>query len=175
MATFPHAGGAGFTRQERFRRCFPWLGLLVALFLSGCAGPELRTRDDAAITAQDLSIERALILANARQMLGTPYRYGGNTSAGVDCSGLVQMVYQAAGINTPRTARAQFDQLPRRDEARPGDLLFFGSRAKATHVGIYLGDNQMIHAPGSGRHVTTSSLDIRYWHKHYLGAAGPAP
>ncbi len=152
-------------------RWLPWL-LLLAL-LTGCAGPELRTQDDRGTAG--LSIERAMILANARQALGTPYRYGGTTPQGLDCSGLVQMAYGAAGIRVPRTADQQFSRLPGRETARPGDLLFFGAGSRATHVGIYLGGRQMIHAPGRGRRVTTSSLDIDYWHARYLGAAGPAP
>lgn len=148
-------------------------GLLVLILLAGCAGPELRTQSGSGQAG--LSIERALILANARQALGTPYRYGGETLAGVDCSGLVQMAYAAAGIGVPRTADQQFSRLPERDVARPGDLLFFGAGSTATHVGIYLGDRRMIHAPGRGREVTTTSLELDYWHENFLGAAGPAP
>lgn len=141
--------------------------------LAGCAGPELRTQSGRGQAG--LSIERALILSNAKQALGTPYRYGGETLRGVDCSGLVQMAYAAAGIGLPRTADQQFSRLPERDVARPGDLLFFGSGSTATHVGIYLGDQRMIHAPGRGRRVSITSLNIDYWHEHFLGAAGPAP
>ena len=116
-----------------------------------------------------------MILANAKQALGTPYRFGGNTREGLDCSGLVEMAYRAAGIHVPRTADDQFRQLPQVDEARPGDLLFFGSGRKATHVGIYQGGRQMIHAPGRGREVVSVPLDIDYWQNRFLGAAGPAP
>lgn len=102
-----------------------WLaGVLLALLLAGCAGPELRTQSGGGQAG--LSIERALILASAKQALGTPYRYGGETLRGLDCSGLVQMAYAAAGIAVPRTADQQFSQLAERDVARPGDLLFFG-------------------------------------------------
>lgn len=148
-------------------------GLLLLMLLAGCAGPELITQSGRGQAG--LSIERALILANAKQALGTPYRYGGETLRGVDCSGLVQMAYAAAGIDVPRTADQQFSRLPQRDVARPGDLLFFGSGSTATHVGIYLGDRRMIHAPGRGRKVTTTSLELDYWHENFLGAAGPAP
>lgn len=151
--------------------------LLCLLVLAGCSSSQrIETHDPGPTTAEGLSIERALIISNAKQALGTPYKWGGNSlETGVDCSGLVQVAYHAAGIDVPRTSNQQYQTLDHREQARPGDLLFFGSGSRATHVGIYLGDRRMIHAPGSGREVTVSSLDIRYWRKHYLGAAGPAP
>ncbi|RTQ99168.1 C40 family peptidase [Halomonas nitroreducens] len=146
--------------------------LLMILALAGCAGRELSTRD----TLQ-LSVDRALILAEARQTLGTPYRYGGTSSRGLDCSGLVQRVYARAGIRVPRTSRRQYERLPRIERARPGDLLFFATagRGQASHVGIYLGDGEMIHAPGRGRRVSITSLSQDYWQERFLGAAAPAP
>lgn len=148
--------------------------VLVTMILAGCAGRELATRDGDG-DGRGLSMERALILASARRALGTPYRYGGATADGLDCSGLVLATYRAAGISVPRSANQQYRQLPRVREARPGDLLFFGSGRRATHVGIYAGDRQMIHAPGRGRRVVSTPLDIDYWQQRFLGAAGPAP
>ena len=148
-------------------------GLLIAWLLVGCAGRELATRDEPGA----LSIDRALILAEARRSLGLPYRLGGTSDRGLDCSGLVQRAYARAGIRVPRTSRAQFEALPRVDEARPGDLLFFATAGgrQASHVGIYLGDGEMIHAPGRGRRVTTTALGLDYWQTRFLGAAAPAP
>lgn len=163
------------TRCDSRRWLAPLLIILTCLWLAGCAGPQMRMADFEDAPADSLSIERAIILASARQALGVPYRYGGASPSGVDCSGLVQMTYQAAGIAVPRTAEQQRQRLPQRERARPGDLMFFGSGSKATHVGIYVGDQQMIHAPGSGRTVTVTSLSIDYWQERYLGAAGPAP
>ncbi|MEC9483797.1 MAG: C40 family peptidase [Halomonas sp.] len=152
-----------------------WLAALtVLMLLAGCAGPRMQLQD-ARGASPPLSIERAMILANARQALGMPYRYGGEGPGGVDCSGLVTMAYGAAGIAVPRTADQQFSRLPRRETARPGDLLFFGSGDKATHVGVYAGQQQMIHAPGEGREVTVTSLALDYWQARFLGVAGPAP
>ncbi|WP_108447326.1 C40 family peptidase [Halomonas denitrificans] len=149
------------------------IALLIAWVLTGCAGRELATRDEAGA----LSIDRALILAEARRSLGIPYRYGGTGERGLDCSGLVQRAYARAGIRVPRTTRAQFEALPRVAEARPGDLLFFATAGgrRPSHVGIYLGDGEMIHAPGRGRHVTTTALALDYWQERFLGAAAPAP
>ncbi len=148
--------------------------LLTLLLLAGCASRgDLSTQDPRA--GEGLSIERALILATAEGALGTPYRFGGNSPEGLDCSGLVELAYRAAGIPVPRTADDQFRNLPEARQARPGDLLFFGDRRKASHVGIYRGNGQMIHAPGRGRQVVSVPLDIDYWQDRFLGAASPAP
>ncbi|WP_346427854.1 C40 family peptidase [Halomonas sp. NO4] len=146
--------------------------LLALVALAGCASRDLATRDSDA-----LSMERALILAEAKRTLGTPYRLGGNSERGLDCSGLVQLAYARAGIDLPRSSRQQFRHLPRTDAARPGDLLFFatGRGSKPSHVGIYLGGGEMIHAPGRGRRVETTSIDLAYWRERFLGAAAPAP
>ncbi|AMD01093.1 C40 family peptidase [Halomonas sp. ANAO-440] len=148
--------------------------LLIALMLlAGCASRDMATQDPRA--GEGLSIERALILATAEGALGTPYRFGGNSPEGLDCSGLVELSYRAAGIPVPRTADDQYRTLPEARQARPGDLLFFGDRRKATHVGIYRGNGQMIHAPGRGRQVVSVPLDVDYWQDRFLGAASPAP
>ena len=147
---------------------------LFILMLAGCASRELPPTE-ASPNHAGLSMERALILFHAQQAIGTPYRLGGNTPDGLDCSGLVEMTYQAAGIRVPRTADEQFRALPRAQAPRPGDLLFFGDRRKATHVGIYRGNGQMIHAPGNGRAVVSVPLEIDYWQARFLGAASPAP
>ena len=93
---------------------------LTLLMLAGCAGRELATRD--ADSGEGLSLERALILASAEQALGTPYRAGGNTSTGLDCSGLVELAYRSAGIAVPRTDDDQYRQLPEVRQDRPGRL-----------------------------------------------------
>lgn len=157
-----------------FIRLSPLLMLFTLLLLAGCASKEITTVPASSDQA-GISMERALILSHAQQAIGTPYRFGGNTPEGLDCSGLVEMTYRAAGIRVPRTANDQFRALPSVDAPRPGDLLFFGDGAKATHVGIYGGNRQMIHAPGSGRAVVSVPLDVDYWNQRFLGAASPAP
>jgi len=151
------------------------LSLIALMLLAGCAGKELAVEDPP--PHEGLSIDRVLILAAAERALGTPYRFGGNTPSGVDCSGLVQLAYRAAGIRVPRTADDQFRSLPEVARARPGDLLFFDTAGggNASHVGIYRGDGQMIHAPGRGRRVKTSPVELAYWRERFLGAAAPAP
>lgn len=159
------------------RLMLPSRGVLLSfimVLLAGCASKDL-TPIEAPPNRAGLSMERALILSHAQQAIGTPYRFGGNTPDGLDCSGLVEMTYRAAGIRVPRTADEQFRALPQVDTPRPGDLLFFGDRRKASHVGIYRGNGQMIHAPGNGRAVVSVPLEIDYWQERFLGAASPAP
>ena len=102
---------------------------------------------------------RAQIIATAQTWLGVPYRWGGTSrKGGVDCSGLVQNVYAANGIHLPRVTQTQ--QLVGRrvaaDAAQPADLVFFGH--PASHVGIYLGNGQLLHAPHTGAFVRVESV-----------------
>lgn len=97
------------------------------------------------------------IIAEARLWIGSPYRYGGNSRRGVDCSGLVQEVFRSAGTILPRTAREQMAAAKRitRAEARPGDLV---GNPTGSHIAIYLGNGQMIDAPQSGGRVGVRPL-----------------
>jgi peptidoglycan endopeptidase LytE len=113
------------------------------------------------------------LLRVARGMLAVPYRYGGTTLWGLDCSGFVQKAFAFLNLGLPRTAREQFREGIKisKEELSAGDLVFFRTRAKyASHVGIYLGDNRFIHASAHDRKVTIDSLDKPYYEKHYLGA-----
>jgi cell wall-associated NlpC family hydrolase len=94
----------------------------------------------------------AAAIAIASRYFGVPYRYGGSSPRGFDCSGLVMYVYGQLGIHLPRTASAQYGVTRRvsRSAARPGDLVFFFSGGSITHVGIYAGGNMMIAAPHTG-------------------------
>lgn len=103
---------------------------------------------------------------------GTPYKIGGLTQRGVDCSALVQTLMAGAyDIALPRTAKEQkqMAQTISRGELREGDLVFFNTRGGVSHVGIYLHNNKFVHASTSGG-VTISDLDEAYWAKRYLGA-----
>ncbi len=94
----------------------------------------------------------AKVIAIASRYFGVPYRFGGTTPRGFDCSGLVQYVYAQLGIDLPRTAAQQYGATRRvsRSEAQPGDLVFFFGGGSISHVGIYVGGNMMIAAPRSG-------------------------
>jgi len=105
-------------------------------------------------------------------MLGVPYRYGGTSpTRGFDCSGLAQSVYSQAGIEVPRTTGEQYRAaLPlKRQALRPGDVVFFRTHGRrfVSHVGIYVGQGEFIHAPSSGKHVSIDSLRDDYWRRHY--------
>ena len=110
----------------------------------------------------------------ATSLLGSPYRYGGSSPSGFDCSGLVYYSYRRAGIQVPRTTYAQLNAADRvriRDLAA-GDLLFFKlGRQPVSHVAIYTGNGQFIHAPSSGKRVSYGSMSDVYW-KNRLIAAG---
>ncbi|TWP38304.1 hydrolase [Leekyejoonella antrihumi] len=96
------------------------------------------------------------VVSIAEQYLGVPYVWGGESPSGFDCSGLTQYVYAKAGLSIPRTASAQQSYLSRTSNPVPGDLVFFGS--PAYHVGIYLGNNQMIAAPHPGAVVRIQAI-----------------
>lgn len=100
------------------------------------------------------------LIATAKKYLGIPYKWGGtNPNVGLDCSGLVQLVYKQHGIDLPRVAKDQQKVGQKIDgiaNARPGDLVYFGNPAH--HVGIYVGDGQMLHAPRTGDVVKISKL-----------------
>jgi peptidoglycan DL-endopeptidase CwlO len=100
-------------------------------------------------------------VALARTQLGVPYRWGGASPAGFDCSGLVMWVYGRLGVSLPHNAAALYGvgRPVERTALRPGDLLFFSGLG---HVGIYVGKGRMIHAPQSGRNVEIQPLSARH-------------
>ena len=107
--------------------------------------------------------------ASAAKMVGKPYKFGGASPAGFDCSGLVLFSYKQAGVALPHNTEQQrrLSKPVKLGELRRGDLLFFDQEGKKnSHVGIYLGERRFVHAPSSGKHVRNDSLDSPYWRKH---------
>lgn len=113
------------------------------------------------------------VRAAALGYVGTPYRWGGTTPAGVDCSGLVYLVYSPYVATLPRTSYDQWTAgvgVDRADLAA-GDLVFFNMDGTgASHVGIYVGDGQFVHPAASAQRVVVDRLDEPYYATHYLGA-----
>ena len=113
------------------------------------------------------------VIKLARTMLNVPYRFGGSTLRGIDCSAYVQRVYGLIDVQLPRTAREQYSLGARivRDDIQTGDLVFFRTYASfPSHVGIYLGENLFIHASSMLHRVAVDSMDRPYYRKRFIGA-----
>ena len=107
----------------------------------------------------------------ALQQIGTPYRYGGHSPSGFDCSGLVYYAYRQQGMNVPRSTTQQLSYARKIAYAdlTYGDLVFFRiSKNKVSHVGIYIGGKKFVHAPSSGKLVQISSLNNKYWRQRIV-------
>ncbi len=134
---------------------------LAALLLGACAWAPPRSAH-----------AQAGIVGTAREVLGTPYRFGGaSPQRGFDCSGLVYYSYHHAGLDVPRTVLGQYRAsrpvLGR--DLRPGDLVFFRTlRKRVSHVGIYLGGGRFVHAPSSGAKVRIGTLHNDYWRTKFI-------
>ena len=113
------------------------------------------------------------IIATAKRYIGVPYVWGGSTPSGFDCSGLVQYVFKQHGITLNRTTKTQYQQgtYVSKSSLQPGDLVFFQNTYTTgiSHVGIYMGNGEFIHA-SSSKGVTISSLSNSYWASRYYGA-----
>jgi cell wall-associated NlpC family hydrolase len=134
----------------------PRSGLVVA----AAVGPGFSDRIPADVrTPADIAVAKALA------QVGKPYRYGGRGPDAFDCSGLVGYSWAAAGVELPRSSGAQFAALPQvpLDELRPGDLVY-----SPGHIGMFVGDQLMVHAPRTGRRVEVAPL-----HRNVRGAVRP--
>lgn len=113
------------------------------------------------------------LIDKAIDYIGVPYRFGGSSLKGIDCSAFVQTVYKYFRIDLPRTAREQFKAGVKvsKKELQIGDLIFFQTYAKyPSHVGIYLGEGNMIHASSRDKKVTITSINEPYYIRRYIGA-----
>jgi hypothetical protein len=154
------------TREEAiamFMRCFKCLDQYYTMVVNNAA-------------AAQVSELIGQLLEYAQSFLGTRYVYGGASPNGFDCSGFTQYCYRLIGVSINRTAQQQLSNgVPvERDMLQPGDLVFFSntyaSTDSITHVGIYLGDGNFIHAANSNVGVVVTSLDSDYYSSHYCGA-----
>ena len=111
------------------------------------------------------------MLRTATDLLGTPYRNGGSTVEGFDCSGFVQYVFAQHGVQIPRTVRRQAEVGSKVRDAEAGDLVFFKTDGRGpTHVGIALGPDRFIHAPSSRGVVRVEPFSAPYWSSRFLEA-----
>ena len=155
--------------------------LILAIgLLAACASPLRRS----GITPSALAGEPARgprgeiaaandVLFRAMALVGTPYRYGGNTpGGGFDCSGLVDYIYRnATGLQLPRTSGEMADmdarKVKRMTQLVSGDLVFFDIGGRISHVGVYVGKGRFVHAPNSGGTVRLDDIDGPYWAEHF--------
>lgn len=124
---------------------------------------------------QSVAANTSDVINTAMSMIGVPYRFGGSSAdSGFDCSGFVRSIYQeTVGHLLPRKAldQAQATEKIDKKELRPGDLVFFNTMRRAfSHVGIYVGNGEFIHAPSRGKSVRVESMDSSYWAKRFNGA-----
>jgi cell wall-associated NlpC family hydrolase len=159
------------------------LVLILAALLGACASAPERSppvvtglgEDETALPG-NLKATANDVLFQAIGLVGTPYRYGGNSpESGFDCSGLINYVFlHSAGLKLPRTTAALIDiDAPQVDKDRlyPGDLVYFNTLGgRVSHIGIYVGERRFVHAPSSGGTVRMDNIDTPYWQKHYVDA-----
>ncbi len=160
-------------------------GFFVAITCSGvvlASEPPVAAMDEmqAASVFERYSDSIRSLVDRSLNFLGVPYRFGGTSPlTGFDCSGFVGKVFaDALGFGMPRTAAemAQMGEQVNRAELKPGDLVFFNTMRRAfSHVGIYLGNNQFVHAPSTGGVVRVEDMRINYWAARYDGARRVLP
>jgi cell wall-associated NlpC family hydrolase len=157
----------------------PFALAAAALLLAGCSSAPRYQKsppDGTSVTIEDesVSVRGKDVVERAEEFLGAPYRFGGTTPRGVDCSGLVYSVYRDFGIALPRRSsdQAQFGARIGRSELQPGDLVFFttGRSSAISHVGIYAGRGEFIHASTRSRRVKFDRLDNKYFRARYVSA-----
>ncbi|MDH4124284.1 MAG: C40 family peptidase [Gammaproteobacteria bacterium] len=141
---------------------------MLALILAGCSSqPAVK------VTSAPSAAQKAAAIAV--QQVGVRYRYGGASPAGFDCSGLVHYAYANAGKRIPRTTAAQWQTMQPvgNNDLRVGDILFFRIAGKISHVGMYVGDGDFVHAPSTGNVVSVASLRSEYYQDAFIRAGRP--
>ena len=152
--------------------------LAVLMTIAACgSAPRSSSGSPASIRYTPLSSDQSEDIAiHALGLVGTPYRYGGNSpQGGFDCSGLIGYVYRSrAGLSPPRTVAqlSGFGEAVDRSDLRTGDLVLFGS-GQPSHAGIYVGDGRFVHAPSTGGTVRLDKLASAYWSRQPLSVRRP--
>lgn len=152
------------------------LSSILALAIAGCSTAPRKAPASSSSATRPTAELGDQAASHALKMVGKPYRYGGASPSGFDCSGLILYSYRQAGVALPRSTDSQ--RLAARpvkvSQLRRGDLLFFNQQGKKYgHAGIYVGDNSFVHAPSSGKRVRVDRLDSDYWRRHLSEARRP--
>lgn len=151
---------------------------IASIMLSSHAAANFSTQNAKGVVITFLDAIKSSIsdevLSQAMRLKGIKYRYGGNSpKTGFDCSGFVNYVFsKAANVKLPRTTRglSRISKTLKKPELTPGDLVFFNTRKRAfSHVGIYLGKGDFIHAPRTGSKVRVESMNTGYWKQRFNG------
>ena len=160
--------------QQMRSVCRTGLLLLLVLFVSACSGTTARP-DYSSVPATVGSGQGRIAAQIALQQVGVPYRYGGQSPSGFDCSGLVHYSYSQAGKAVPRTtAQLWSGTMPvSSSDMQAGDVLFFSIAGKMSHVGLYLGDGRFVHAPSTGKTVSVESLSSAFYRDALIRAGRP--
>jgi hypothetical protein len=151
--------------------------ILLVVLLAGCTSPFTQNPApyptfSSLYHADPNYAIRFKILKTVEKLVGVPYALGGTTLHGMDCSGLVQYAYSQAGIAVPRTTLQLYQAGKRSVSILPGDLVFFAIQPpRVSHVGIYVGDSQMIHASLESHHVSKVDINQPYWRQRLAGGA----
>ncbi len=153
------------------------IALALAALLAACGTRPVAPPAPAPVVSQVSEEQAQHVTITALGLVGTPYRYGGNTpQGGFDCSGLIAWVYRTeAGLQAPRTVAALqgWGQPLPADQLRSGDLVLFGNGGPPTHAGIYVGEGRFVHAPSTGGQVRMDRLDARHWARQKLSYRRP--
>lgn len=149
--------------------------IVIAAIMTGCHSQKPTTRRPAtkekpvALEGKAANKCTQQLMDEAYSWLGTPYKYGGTSKKGADCSGFVMTIFKnSLDIDIPRVSRDQgtFCRTIKKDELIPGDLVFFASKGTIDHVGLYVGENKMVHA-SSSQGVVICDLSMNYFAKHF--------
>lgn len=148
----------------------PWIALMVALIINGCATTVPQSAPEPPAPVADQWSTEQRLRTEIQSWLGTPYRMGGMNRRGVDCSGLVVILYSGLfDLRLPRTTTAlmQTGQGVKKNDLAAGDLVFFRPGSKIHHVGIYLGADEFVHSSTS-QGVIVSRINDDFWQRCYL-------
>lgn len=167
---FGNFSGADIARKQAMK--YKRQGLITNFFIVNPKTYAINLKEK---QGKKLDMVRKTLVSNAHSYIGTPYKWGGSSSSsGFDCSGLTRAVYRLNGLDLPRVSQEQFraGKFILRTNLQQGDLVFFttNNSKSINHVGIYIGNGEFIHAPGTGKTVTKAKLNSPYWKKVYKGA-----